>query len=160
MSSFQQDVIQGLGRIDPGTMSWWPQPNPTDLGRANSGPARAQEICVTTSPLFGSIPERTYTMVPLTSFKWRTNQLGKIPALLRQPTQTVSATVSGVKLTSPIAPPDWAEEEKWYVLVVTTSIRSLNLEMTGVILGDMVTALPGGSAFWNQPMAAVLSRPI
>ena len=47
--------------------------------------------------------------------------------------------MSGVMLTSPIAQPNWTEEEMWYVLVVTTSIRSLNMEMTGVILRDMVT---------------------
>ena len=68
--------------------------------------------------------------------------------------------MSGVKLTSPIAPPDWTEEEKWYVLVVTASIRSLNLEMTSVILGDMVTASPRRSVFQNPCMKAVLSRPI
>ena len=27
----KQDVLQGLGRIDPGTMSQWPQPTPTDI---------------------------------------------------------------------------------------------------------------------------------
>ena len=32
--------------------------------------------------------------------------------------------------------------------------------MTGIILGDMVTALPRGSAFQNPHMAAVLSRPV
>ena len=32
--------------------------------------------------------------------------------------------------------------------------------MTGFILGDMVTALPRRSAFWNPHMAAVLSKPI
>ena len=68
--------------------------------------------------------------------------------------------MSGVKLTSPITPPNQMEEEKQYVLVVTTLIRSLNLEMTGAILEDTVTALPGGSAFHNPCMVAVLSRPI
>ena len=42
------------------------------------------------------------------------------------------------------------------MLVVTTSIRTLNLEMTGVVLGDTVTAPPGGSAFQNPHMVAVL----
>ena len=68
--------------------------------------------------------------------------------------------MSGVELTSPIAPPNQMQEEKWYVLVVTASTRSLNLEMTSVILGDTVTASPGGSAFQNPNMAAVLSRPV
>ena len=51
----KQDVIQGLGRIVPGTTSQWPQPTPTDLGRVNS----PLSPCVI-------ISERTYTMVPLT----------------------------------------------------------------------------------------------
>ena len=55
----KQDVIQVLGSIDPGTTSWWPQPNPTDLERADSCPAGAQKMHVTTS-------ERMYTTVPLT----------------------------------------------------------------------------------------------
>ena len=33
--------------------------------------------------------------------------------------QTASTTASVVKLTSPIVPPDWTEDEKQYVLVVT-----------------------------------------
>ena len=47
----KQDVSQGLGRIDPGTTSWWPQPTPTDLGRVDSGPAGAWEMHVNTSPI-------------------------------------------------------------------------------------------------------------
>ena len=61
-----------------------------------------------------------------------------------------------VKLTSPIIPPDQAEEKEWYILVMITSVRRLNLEMTGVILGDMVTTSAGGRAFQNPNMAAVL----
>ena len=64
-------------------------------------------------------------------------------------TQTASTAMSRVKLTSPIAPPDWAEEENLYVLVVTTLIRWLNLETTSVVLGEMVTTMPGRSAFQN-----------
>ena len=82
--------------------------------------------------------------------------IGQDASLIEAATQTASATTSGVKLTSPIAPPNWTEEEKQYVLVVTTLVRSLNLEMTGVILRDMVTALVGGGAFQNPHMAAVL----
>ena len=44
----------------------WPQPTPTYLGRADSGPAGAQEMHVTTLPSFGFIPERVYTMVSST----------------------------------------------------------------------------------------------
>ena len=57
-------------------------------------------------------------------------------------------------------PPDWTEEEKQYVLVVTTSVRSLNLEMTGVILRDTVTTSARGGAFQDPCMAAVLPGPI
>ena len=89
--------------------------------------------------------------------EWRTNQLGKMPALLRQPLKLPLLPCSGVQLTSPIAPPNQMEEEKQYVLVVTTSIRSLNLEMTSVILGDKVATSAGGGAFQNPRMAAVLS---
>ena len=75
-------------------------------------------------------------------------------------TKTASATKSVVKLTSPIVPPDWTEEEKWYILVVTTLVKSLNLETTSVMLGDTVTASARGGAFWNPHMAAVLPGPI
>ena len=74
-------------------------------------------------------------------------------------TQTASPTMSGVELTRPIAPLDRMEDENQYVLVVTTSIRQLNLEITGVDLGESVTALPGRAAFQNPHMAAVLSGP-
>ena len=60
-------------------------------------------------------------------------------------------------MTSPIAPPNWTEEEKQYVLVVTSSIRSLNLEMTSVVLRDTVTTSARGVAFQNPCMVAVLS---
>ena len=46
------------------------------------------------------------------------------------------------------------------MLVVTASVRRLNLEATGVILRDTVTASVGGVAFWNPQMAAVLPGPI
>ena len=108
----KQDVIQGLGRIDPGTMSRWPQPTPTDLGRAKSGPPGAWEMHVTTS-------ESMYTTVPSTRLQVDDRPIGQNASLIEAATQTSSATLSEVELTSPIAPPHWAEEEKWYVLVMT-----------------------------------------
>ena len=99
-------------------------------------------------------------MVPSTRPQMEDRPIGQDASLIEVATQTASATVSGVKLTSPITPPSQMEKEKQYVLVVTTSIRSLNLEMTGVVLRDTVTALPMGSTFWNPHMAAVLSRSI
>ena len=74
-------------------------------------------------------------------------------------TQTASPTMSRVELTRPTAPLDRMEEENWYVLVVTALIRWLNLETTGVVLREMVTASPGRSAFWNPHMVAVLLGP-
>ena len=156
----KQDVIQGLGRIDPGTMSQWPQPTPTDIRSMDSASDEAWEAHVTTSSLFGSIPERRYTTVPSPRLQVEDQPIGPDASLIKAATQTASVTMSGVKLTSPITPLDQMEEEKWYMLVVTTLIRSLNLEMTGVVLGDMVATLSGGSAFQNPHIAAVLSRPI
>ena len=74
-------------------------------------------------------------------------------------TQIASPTMSEVELTRPITPPDRTEEENWYVLVITTLIRQLNLETTGVDLRESVTAMPGSGAFKNPHMAAVLSGP-
>ena len=99
-------------------------------------------------------------MVPSTRLQVEDQAIGQDASLIEAATQTASTTMSGVELTSPIASPNQTEEEKWYVLVVTASIRSLNLEMTSVILGDTLTASSEGSAFWNPHMAAVLSRPV
>ena len=74
-------------------------------------------------------------------------------------TQIVPTTKLVVKLISPLIPSDQAEEERQYILVVTASVRRLNLEATGAILGDMVTALAGGVAFKNPQMVAVLPGP-
>ena len=95
-------------------------------------------------------------MVPSTRLQVEDQPIGQDASLIEAATQTASATTSGVELTSPIAPANWTEEEKQYILVVTTSIMSLNLEMTGVILRDMVIALARGGAFQNPHMAAVL----
>ena len=45
------------------------------------------------------------------------------------------------------------------MLVVTALVRRLNLEATGVILGDTVTASAGGAAFQSPQMVAVLPGP-
>ena len=75
-------------------------------------------------------------------------------------TQLVPTTASVAELTSPIILSDQTEEERWYVLVVTASVGRLNLEATGVILRDMVTASARGVAFQNPWMAAVLPGPV
>ena len=69
---------------------------------------------------------------------------------------TIPTTASVVELTNPIIPPDQTEEERWYMLVVTASVRRLNLESPRVIFRDMVTTLAREVAFQNPWMAAVL----
>ena len=64
-----------------------------------------------------------------------------------------------VKLTGPLTPSDQAEEDRWYVLTVTTSMGKLNLEATGVSPRDMVTASVGEVAFGNPQMVATLMGP-
>ena len=83
--------------------------------------------------------------------------IGQDASFIKATTPAASSTMSGVNMTSPTAQPDQMEEERWYVLVVTALIRRLNLETTGVILGDTVIAPPGGSAFQNPCMADFLS---
>ena len=61
----KQDVIKGLGRIDPGTTSQWPQPTPTDLGMADSP----------LSPHV-TISERMYTTVPSTRLQVDNQPIG------------------------------------------------------------------------------------
>ena len=74
-------------------------------------------------------------------------------------TQVVPITRSVVKLASPLTPSDKAEEERQCMLIVTASMGRLNLEATGVTLGDMVTASVGRVAFKNPQMVAVLPGP-
>ena len=75
-------------------------------------------------------------------------------------TQLAPPTASVVKLTSPIAPSNQTEKERWYVLVVTASVRRLNLEATRIILRDTVTTSAGDGAFQNPQMVAVLHGPV
>ena len=85
--------------------------------------------------------------------------IGQDTSLIEATTQPASTATSVFQLASPIIPPDWMEEGRWYVLVVTTSVRSLNLEMTGAVLGDMVATSARGVAFQNPHMAAVSPDP-
>ena len=83
--------------------------------------------------------------------------IGQDASFIEEATQAASTTMSGVNMTSPITPPNQTEEERWYVLVVTTLIRRLNLEMTGVTLRDTVTTPSRGIDVQNPHIAAVLS---
>ena len=125
-----------------------------------SNSAGVQETCGTTPSLFEPPPERGNATVLSTKPKMEDQPTGQDASPIEATTQPASAATLVVKLTSPIIPPDWTEEERWYMLVVTASVRSLNLVTTRVILRDTVTTLARGVAFWNPHMAAVLPRPI
>ena len=128
------DVIWGLGRVNPGATSQWPQTSSTSFRRMDP-PLSSRPTPVGDQPVEQN-----------TSFMEAT-------------TQTASPAMSGVELTRPITLLDRTEEENWYILVVTTLIRQLNLETTGVDLGESVTVSPGRGAFQNPCMAAVLLEP-
>ena len=74
-------------------------------------------------------------------------------------TQVVPITRSVVELAGPLTPSNQAEEERWCVLIVTSSIGRMNLEATRVSPRDMVTALVGRVAFKNPQMAAAFPGP-
>ena len=128
------DVIQGLGRVNLGTTSEWPQTSSTSFRRMDP-PLSPRPI-----PVGDQAVEQN------TSFMEAT-------------TQTASPAMSNVELTRPITPLDRTEEENQYVLVITASIRQLNLETAGVDLPELVTASPGRGAFWNPHMVAVFLGP-
>ena len=62
-------------------------------------------------------------------------------------TQTASPAMTDVELTGCITPPDRTEEENWYLLVITTSIRQLNLGTTDDDLRELVAASPRRDAY-------------
>ena len=64
-----------------------------------------------------------------------------------------------MELAGPLALSDQAEGERWYMLVVTALMRRLNLEATGIILRDTVTASVRRGVLENPQMAAVLPGP-
>ena len=81
-------------------------------------------------------------MVPLTRLQVDDQPVEQNASFMEATTQTASPTMSRVELTRPITPPDRTEEENQYVLVMTTSIRLLNLETTGVVFEETVTICP------------------
>ena len=115
------DVIQGLGRVNLGATSQWPQPTPTGFGRVD-------------------LPLSPHaSMVPMTRLQVDDQPVEQNASFMEATTQTVSPTMSRVELTRPIIPPHRMEEENWCVLVMTALVSQLNLETTSVILGEMVT---------------------
>ena len=129
------DIIWGLGRVNLEDTSQWPQTSSTSFRRMDP-PLSPRPTPVGNQPVEQN-----------TSFMEAT-------------TQTTSPAMSNVELTRPITPPDRTEEENQYMLVITASIRQLNLETTGVDLGESEAASPGRGAFQNPHMAAVFSGPV
>ena len=99
------DIIQGLVRFNPVATSQWPQTSPTGFGRVDP-------------PLSPCV-----TMVPSTRFQVDDWPVKQNASFMEATTQTTSPTISGVKLTRPIALLNRTEEENQYVLVMTTLIR-------------------------------------
>ena len=128
------DVIWGLGRVNLGATSQWLQTSSTSFGRMDP-PLSPRPTPVGNQPVEQN-----------TSFMGAT-------------IHTASPAMSSVELTRPITPLDRTEEENWYVLVVTTLIRQLNLETTGVDLGDLITASLGRGAIWNLCMVVDFLEP-
>ena len=62
-------------------------------------------------------------------------------------TQTASLAASCLELLRHITPPGGMEEENQYLLVITTSIRQLNLGTVGDNFGESSAAPPGGDTF-------------
>ena len=123
-------------------------PTEADVGHTLPGPA-------------DTLPERD-AMAPSTELEVEAPKdllIGQATSPIKVGTQVLPTTGLVVKLASPLAPFDQAEGERWYMLVVTASVRRLHLEATGVILGDTVTASAGGVAFENPQMAAGLPGP-
>ena len=85
---------------------------------------------------------------------------GMLTSQATSPTRTVAqiapTTGSMVKQTGPLIPSHQTEDKRWYVLIVTASVRRLNLGVTWVILRETMTALAGEVASKNPQMAAVL----
>ena len=142
----KQDIIQGLGRIHPGTMSQWPQPTITGIRGGELNSAGVQETSGTTPSLFESPPERGDAAVLSAKPKMEDQPTGQDASLVEAATQPDSAATSVFELTSPIVPPDWTEEERWYVLVVTTS-EELEFRNDWSHSWGQVTASAGGGAF-------------
>ena len=128
------DVNQGVGRVNLGAASQWPQTSSTSFRRMDP-PLSPRPTPVGDQPVEQN-----------TSFMEAT-------------THTASPAMSRVELTRPITPLDRMEGENWYIQAVTVSIRQLNLGTTSVDLRESVTASPGKGAFQNPCMVAVLLGP-
>ena len=125
------NIFQDLERVDPGAISQWPQTSSSGLGRMEpplDNQPGEQNICFMEA--HGNSPRRFEPPSQFPRSEARSSW-GKI--ILHPLPQNASLgmcsslAMTDVELTRHITPPDRTEEENWYALVITTSIRQLNL---------------------------------
>ena len=81
---------------------------------------------------------------------------GQATSPIRAVAQIVPTTGLVVKLTGPLILSDQTKDKRQYVIIITASVRRLNLETTGVIPRESVTTSVGGVISKNHQMAVVL----
>ena len=132
---YKSDVLQNLEEVAPETEG---MDSAASLGHPNIQPTPIKLIPLPTMADVNHMPSG-----PMDA-----------PSPIRTVAQII-LTGPVVKLAGPLILLDCTKEERWYVLIVTASVRELNLETTGVILGETVTASAGGLVSGNPQMAAV-----
>ena len=95
----KQDIIQGLGRINPGATSHLPQPTPTGLRRAEP----PLPPCV-------AISKGTYTMFPSTRLQVDDQPVGQNASLMEATTQAVPLPCLGSSW--PVLLPHWMGQKR------------------------------------------------
>ena len=125
----KEDITQGLGRINIRGVCQWSQTSQTDIGNEYPSCAIVKEECVSAPPPYGSIPKRRHAKFPPAQPQEGGQQIGRDTSFVVAATQVVSFPTPGVDMPGPVTPPNEGEEDKWFVLVVTASLKKLNIEM-------------------------------
>ena len=123
---------------------------PTKVDVENTLPGPADTLLERDATVFLTEPDVEIPKDLLTS---------QATSLIKVETQVVPTTGLVVELAGPLTSSNQAKGERWCMLVVTASMRRLNLEATRVTFRDTVTASDGRVAFKNPKMAAVLPGP-
>ena len=145
--------VEGTDNTTPSSPRCPPK-GETPLAEPATSPAKADVKDTLPSP--AETPHGEDTMVLLAGADINTPK--DLPTA-KVETQVVLTTRLVVELTGPLTPSNQAEEDRWCVLTVTTSMGKLNLEATRVTPGDTVTASVRRVAFGNPQMAATLWGP-
>ena len=84
------------------------------------------------------------------------------PGSFRAEARIVPTTGPVVQLEGPLIPSGQIREERQFMLIITASVRRLNLETTGVILGETIASLVGGLApknsKWQQSLGLTKAK--